>query len=436
MKYFVILFLILGVFVILQNPAYAICTPDPNDPPVACDEKIGTIDYPKSPEQFVPSPQKQMTLGIKLGHVICDSEHHLVYNIRYEPACVFPDSESSLLTRGWAKLRLLLPAGHDPIKELELTGQNEMSYRINGNLVYGDEKHPLSDDRIQEIALEYSQKYHPSKQYLEYSISSVESFYDVGNKIELNLLEWGNYSGCWDLKLRIIDVQNKPVYEDNSVKHCSNTDEMSGTFHSYMMGKDFEEFTCTHPGYYRIEVSNGNVVSPQILQNFVCLDSEPGPESDTDVHQEKLMDENSTNNESINHDDFAFSLYHQIVKDDSTSNLFFSPFSISTAFSMVYEGAYGNTAAQMINAFDFPQDDKTRWDEISDTMKRLNHENGFYTMEVANGIWLSELHETKPEYVDTVTTHYNGTAKSVDFVGNEGVDEINQWVKEKTRGKI
>jgi serpin B len=157
---------------------------------------------------------------------------------------------------------------------------------------------------------------------------------------------------------------------------------------------------------------------------------------DDDLPQDTLMNDNSTYNEPVNTNDFAFSLYHQIAKDENASNFFFSPFSISTAFSMAYEGARGNTAVQMTDAFDFLQDDKTRWDNISETMKRLNHEKGFYALEVANGIWLSELHETKPEYVDIVTTHYNGTAKSVDFVGNEGVDEINQWVKEKTRGKI
>ncbi|MEX0863180.1 serpin family protein [Nitrosopumilus sp.] len=151
--------------------------------------------------------------------------------------------------------------------------------------------------------------------------------------------------------------------------------------------------------------------------------------------QSDLMN-NPEDNGSVNPDDFVFSFYHQIAKDDNTSNIFFSPFSISTAFSMVYEGANENTADQIRDVFDFAPDDKTRWDDISDAMKRLNHENGFYALEVANGIWLSKLHETKPEYVDIVTSHYNGTAKSVDFVSNDGVDEINQWVKEKTRDKI
>jgi hypothetical protein len=63
-----------------------------------------------------------MTLGIKLAHIICDSERCPVWNIHYQPACFFPDSKGTLLPRGWAKLRLLLPVGPDPIKELEISG--------------------------------------------------------------------------------------------------------------------------------------------------------------------------------------------------------------------------------------------------------------------------------------------------------------------------
>lgn len=149
-----------------------------------------------------------------------------------------------------------------------------------------------------------------------------------------------------------------------------------------------------------------------------------------------ITDTPQITNESTKHDDFAFSFYHQIAEDDSTSNLFFSPFSISTAFSMVYEGVGGKTAEQIRDAFDFTQDDDARRKNISDTLQRLNHEKGFYELEVANGIWLAELHKPKPEYVEIVTTHYNGTSQTVDFVSNEGVDEINQWVSEKTKDKI
>lgn len=77
---------------------------------------------------YLPPPLKQMQLAIKLAHIICDKDKFAVWNIHLKPACVYPDTESELLTRGWAKLRLMLPAGPDPIKELEIMGQNEFSY--------------------------------------------------------------------------------------------------------------------------------------------------------------------------------------------------------------------------------------------------------------------------------------------------------------------
>jgi len=260
------------------TPAYAMCAFDPDNPFAPCDDTIGTLEYPKTPDEIIPAPLKQMNLGIKLGHIICDPDKYPVWNIHYKPACVYPDSEGELLTRGWAKLRLLLPAGPDPIKELEVMGQNVFSLRILGNYIVGDEKYPLSYDRKRELAWEYSQQYHPEQTYLEYAITPHQNSYNVGDKIQLDLLEWGNYSDCWNLKLKIIDVKNNPVYEDNSVKYCLEPDGKPGTFHSYSIGEDFREFVCERPGYYRIEVSNGKIFSPDILENFVCLENKPEPE--------------------------------------------------------------------------------------------------------------------------------------------------------------
>lgn len=40
------------------------------------------------------------------------------------------------------------------------------------------------------------------------------------------------------------------------------------------------------------------------------------------------------------------------------------------------------------------------------------------------------------EYVDTATTYYDSEVSTVDFVGTQGVDTINQWVANKTSNKI
>lgn len=241
--------------------------------------------YPQEPieqksvalESIIPPPLKQIKLGIKLGHIICDKDKSPVWNIRFKPACVFPDSEMKLLERGWAKLRLVLPGSGDPIKELEWTGQNEVTYKILGNIRYGDESPPSTLDEKKKIVWEYAQQYHPGERFLEYSISTSGLYhFNVGDKVQFDLLEWGNYSECWNLKLRIIDIHDQPVYEDNSVRFCLEplTDGQPGWFASYSMGQEFDEFVCDKTGYYRIEVSNGEIFPPTILKNFACLGTE------------------------------------------------------------------------------------------------------------------------------------------------------------------
>ena len=53
--------------------------------------------------------------------------------------------------------------------------------------------------------------------------------------------------------------------------------------------------------------------------------------------------------------EFAFDLYGQLSKETADKNLFFSPYSISTALAMVAEGARGETALEMGTTLHFPQ---------------------------------------------------------------------------------
>jgi len=53
--------------------------------------------------------------------------------------------------------------------------------------------------------------------------------------------------------------------------------------------------------------------------------------------------------------EFAVALYRQLSKEDATGNLFFSPFSMSSALAMAAEGARGNTALEMGQVLRFPE---------------------------------------------------------------------------------
>ena len=59
---------------------------------------------------------------------------------------------------------------------------------------------------------------------------------------------------------------------------------------------------------------------------------------------------------------FAIDYYNKLDSnpENDGKNIFFSPFSISTALAMTYEGADGNTAEEMRKVFYFPVDDTIR----------------------------------------------------------------------------
>jgi len=52
--------------------------------------------------------------------------------------------------------------------------------------------------------------------------------------------------------------------------------------------------------------------------------------------------------------DFAFDLYARLAKENAGKNMFFSPYSISSALAMTVEGARGQTAAEMGKVLRFP----------------------------------------------------------------------------------
>ncbi|MGH1521765.1 MAG: serpin family protein [Nitrosopumilus sp.] len=137
-----------------------------------------------------------------------------------------------------------------------------------------------------------------------------------------------------------------------------------------------------------------------------------------------------------NLDDFIFAFYSEISKQNEQANIFFSPLSISTAFSIAYEGAKGNTASQIQQVFDFESDDRKRQEKISDLLSRLNHEDDWHSLQVANALWIKDGYNVKQYYIDTAKIHYSSTVDNVDFVTDDGVNKINSWVKQKTNDKI
>ena len=131
---------------------------------------------------------------------------------------------------------------------------------------------------------------------------------------------------------------------------------------------------------------------------------------------------------------FAFDFYRQIAVEKG--NHFFSPASMHTAFSVLYEGARGETAEQLRGVFGMAEDDAARHQAVSDAMSSLNRDDPHATLEMANSLWLAEGLAPHARYVEIVRGTYAADIEPLDSDIKVAADRINGWAAEKTRDKI
>lgn len=137
-------------------------------------------------------------------------------------------------------------------------------------------------------------------------------------------------------------------------------------------------------------------------------------------------------------DSFNFDIYAAISKSEAGKNIFISPYSISAAFSMCYEGAAGETAAQMGKVFYFPADKETLRKGYLSLQAEINRKHEGYELSGANSIWPQKGYGFLNRYIDTVKKYYGGNAEEVDYAGNKeaAINMINEWAAINTKDKI
>ena len=135
---------------------------------------------------------------------------------------------------------------------------------------------------------------------------------------------------------------------------------------------------------------------------------------------------------------FAFDLYHQLARAGA-SNLFFSPYSVSSALAMTFAGARGRTEQEMASVLRFP----TEHGDLHPVLARLNElifagPKPDYTINVANRLWGQQGYQFRAEFVELLRTRYGADLVQMDFGGQPefACREINRWVEDQTAGKI
>ncbi|OGR17451.1 MAG: hypothetical protein A2X81_02150 [Desulfobacterales bacterium GWB2_56_26] len=134
---------------------------------------------------------------------------------------------------------------------------------------------------------------------------------------------------------------------------------------------------------------------------------------------------------------FAFDLYRDLA--EAEGNLFFSPYSISTALAMTYAGARGNTEKEMAATLRFTLDQEELHPAFATMEAQVNaSQKEGISLSVANALWPQKDYPFREEYLSLAKQHYGVLVQPVDFRGARESARltINNWVEDQTREKI
>lgn len=119
-------------------------------------------------------------------------------------------------------------------------------------------------------------------------------------------------------------------------------------------------------------------------------------------------------------------------------NIFFSPYSLHTAFSMAYTGARGKTKEELASVFSFPEKPLDLRGELDSLKKDLAAAAKGAEFSQANSFWSQKGYKFLPAYTRSLRAHYGAEAREADFQAKteEARGEINGWTEKQTQGKI
>lgn len=134
---------------------------------------------------------------------------------------------------------------------------------------------------------------------------------------------------------------------------------------------------------------------------------------------------------------FAISLLKILGEEDKSRNLFFCPMSVSSALAMVYLGAKGNTATQMSQVLGLSGDGDVH-QGFQTLLAEVNKCGTQYLLKSACRLFGEESCDFLSTFKESCQKFYQAGIEEMSFVKDtEGCRKhINDWVLEKTEGKI
>jgi serpin B len=127
---------------------------------------------------------------------------------------------------------------------------------------------------------------------------------------------------------------------------------------------------------------------------------------------------------------FAVTMYQQLNGQSKQvdANVFFSPYSLTSAIAVLYAAAEGNTKAQIQKTFYYPSLPILNPNSAA-LYNQFNKPSPNYKLNTINDLWLQQGRTPNQAYIDTVKRYYGGQVNTLDFKNN--TETSRQMINEK-----
>jgi serpin B len=136
--------------------------------------------------------------------------------------------------------------------------------------------------------------------------------------------------------------------------------------------------------------------------------------------------------------EFGFELFQKIFASETKyENIMVSPFSVSLALAMTYNGAGGETKKAMEETLKLyglsPEEINTSYQTLVKALKSLDKK---VILEIANAIFYRDDFQVENGFISTNKNFYDAEVSALDFGSPNALKTINDWVANKTHDKI
>ena len=134
---------------------------------------------------------------------------------------------------------------------------------------------------------------------------------------------------------------------------------------------------------------------------------------------------------------FGLELTKKVFESDKASNILISPASVSIALGMAYNGAETVTRDAFAEVLNYEGLTRQEVNEITKELISVLVTNvKGNLLEIANSMWYDEGFPVKQEFKDLNSNYFSAEVRELDFRLASAVKTINDWVSDKTHGKI